>query len=106
MVWPAYMLCFLILHRGQQLHFLLNTNRGIPNPASCFVGHNSLHAEAQEQILQILALAPASTSSVAWFVLLHIANPYETEIKIATDSTAIFIIVWLQFRNYRTPPAW
>jgi hypothetical protein len=46
----------------------------------------------------------ASTASVVWFILLHIANPYGTEATIAMYSTAISIIAWLQFRNYRAAP--
>ena len=46
----------------------------------------------------------ASTASVVWFVLLHIANPYGTEVTIAMYSTAILIIAWLHFRNYQAAP--
>ena len=46
----------------------------------------------------------ASTASVVWFILLHIANPYGTEVTIAMYSIAILIIAWLQFRHYLAAP--
>jgi len=46
----------------------------------------------------------ASTASIGWFLLLHIANPYGTEVTIAIYSIASLIIAWLQFRNRRAVP--
>ena len=46
----------------------------------------------------------ASTTSVVWFILLYIANPYGTKVTIAMYSIAILIVAWLQFRKHRAAP--